>query len=134
MHWRNLRFGKMQHPCYTRRDDRGIFHELMNQGRWESLIYGVMRRGSEMGHHSHRATVVFLYLLRGRARVTTRNRRTGRRSTALLGPGQGYLFRPEEVRVIKYLAPTAFVMLKSRRYDPARPDLIPEQDATRRVR
>jgi hypothetical protein len=44
-------FGLVDKPVYVRRDGRGLFEELLNTGRWESLISGRMDAGAVMGHH-----------------------------------------------------------------------------------
>src|SRR2546427_632709 len=45
-----LTFGVVEKPVYVRRDDRGVFEELINTGRWESVIAGRMAEGAVMGH------------------------------------------------------------------------------------
>jgi len=117
-------YGVVPAPAFRRTDDRGVFEELVNTGRWESLLHGRMRRGAVLGHHYHRYTVVAYFLLDGAARVTTRDVGTGERREYPLGAGQGFVFRPIEARTIEHLEDSRFVMLKSHRYDPSEPDLI----------
>lgn len=117
-------FGVVERPVYTRRDARGTFDELVNTGRWESVISGRMAEGAVMGHHYHDHTVVAVFLLEGRARVVTIDVGTKARAQHEIGAGQGFVFRPSEARAIHYLEDARFLLLKSHRYDPAAPDLI----------
>ena len=118
------RFGRVEGPAFSRRDARGVFDEVLTTGRWESLAVGRMEPGAVMGHHYHAHTVVFLWLLEGRARVVTVHVGTGARQECEIAAGQGYVFRPEEARAITYLEPSRFALMKSHRFDPAAPDLI----------
>jgi mannose-6-phosphate isomerase-like protein (cupin superfamily) len=120
----DVAFGVVPTPAFVRSDGRGTFEELVNSGRWESLLHGRMRRGAVLGHHYHHHTIVAYFLLDGVARVTTRDVGTGERREYPLGAGQGFVFRPIEARTIEHLEDSRFVMLKSHRYDPAAPDLI----------
>ena len=81
-----------------------------------------------MGHHYHRYTVIYYYLLSGCADIKMLNIKTGGKSEDCLSPGEGYIFRPEEVRVIRYREESSFLMMKSHRYDPEAPDLIDYKD------
>jgi hypothetical protein len=117
-------FGLVAKPVFVRSDGRGTFGELINSGRWESLIHGVMKRGSVLGHHYHAHTIVCYWLLEGRARITTVEVNTQARYECSIDAGQGFVFRPSEARTIEHLEDSRFVMLKSHRFDPAAPDLI----------
>lgn len=119
-----MKFGKQEKAVFSRSDKRGKFSELVNYGQWQSLITGKMKKSSSMGFHYHKNTIVYFYLLSGKASVKTLNTRTGKKKRGLLKPGEGYVFRPEEVRVIRYLRDSSFLILKSRRYNHLRPDLI----------
>ncbi len=33
-------------PAFRREDERGLFVEGLNEGRWESLLFGSMQRGA----------------------------------------------------------------------------------------
>jgi mannose-6-phosphate isomerase-like protein (cupin superfamily) len=117
-------FGLVDGPAYARHDARGSFEELVNTGRWESLVVGRMARGAVMGHHYHAHTVVFFYLLEGRSRIVTVDVVSRARRELEIAAGQGFVFRPSEARAIHHLEDVRFVMLKSHRFDPAAPDLI----------
>jgi uncharacterized protein YjlB len=119
-----LPWGVVPKPAFVREDGRGRFEELINAGRWESLIHGSMRRGSVLGHHYHAHTIVCYWLLDGRARIVTVDVTTRAREEHALQAGQGFVFRPSEARTIEHLEDSRFVMLKSHRFDPAAPDLI----------
>jgi quercetin dioxygenase-like cupin family protein len=117
-------FGPVRQPVFVRRDARGTFEELVNTGRWESVISGRMAKDAVMGHHYHDHTVVAVFLLEGRARVVTIDVGTKARGEYEIAAGQGFVFRPSEARAIHYLEDARFLLLKSHRYDPAAPDLI----------
>jgi dTDP-4-dehydrorhamnose 3,5-epimerase-like enzyme len=121
---KDLAFGLVERPVYTRRDARGSFDELITTGRWESVIAGTMTTGAVMGHHYHDHTVVALFLLAGRAHIVTVDVGTRTRRECDISAGQGFVFRPSEARAIQYLEDARFLLLKSHRYDPAAPDLI----------
>lgn len=120
-----IAFGLVEKPAFVRTDGRGTFEELVNAGRWESLIHGHLRRGAVLGHHYHAHTIVCYYLLEGRARITTVEVTTTARSEIVIQAGQGFVFRPGEARAIEHLEDSRFVMMKSHRFDPTEPDIIP---------
>lgn len=117
-------FGVVTKPAFVRTDARGTFEELVNTGRWENLIHGVMKRGSVLGHHYHRHTVVCYLLLEGSARIITVDVNTKERHEHVIRVGQGFVFRPSEARAIEHLEDVRFLMMKSHRFDHAAPDLI----------
>lgn len=120
----DVTFGLLERPVYVRTDARGTFEELINTGRWESVVAGRMAAGAVMGHHYHAHTIVCLFLLEGRAHIVTVDVPTGARREYDIGAGQGFVFRPSEARAIRYVADSQFLLLKSHRFDPAAPDLI----------
>jgi len=120
----DLPFGVIQAPAFVRKDSRGTFEEILNVGRWESLICGSMDKGAAMGHHYHAHTVVFFYLLEGSSHIITVDVPSNHRNEFTIRAGQGFLFRPSEARVITHLEPVRFLMMKSHRFDPKAPDLI----------
>ena len=123
----DMPFGVVEKPVYVRRDARGTFEELVNTGRWESLISGRMVKGSVMGHHYHDHTIVFFYLLEGRSHITTVDVHTKARHEYDIHAGQGFIFHPSEARAIAHLENVRFLMMKSHRFDPSAPDLIEYQ-------
>jgi len=120
----DLVFGVVEAPVFVRRDARGLFEELVNTGRWESCIHGLMVAGSEIGHHYHAYTVVAYFLLAGRARITTLDVNTRERKEVEIAAGQGFVFRPSQARVVHLLEESRFLLLKTPAYDPAKPDLL----------
>lgn len=112
-------------PSFTRTDARGALHELMNGGAWKSVLFGRMKRRAVMGRHFHKRTVVLFFLTRGRAEVRCVNARTARKRRVTLRAMQGLRLPAWTAHTIRFLAPSEFVMLKSRRYHPARPDTFP---------
>ncbi len=120
-----VRFGFVEKPVFVREDERGVFEEVINFGTWESLIYGKMKKNAVMGNHYHAYTILFLYLLEGSAQIITIEVNTKERREKVIRAGQGIVFRPSEARAIKYLEDSQFVIMKSKKYDPDNPDLIP---------
>ena len=113
---------KVHRPVWTRVDGRGKLVELLNTGQWKALLYGRMRRHAVMGHHYHKRTDVVFFLLDGKARVTSVQVRTARRRRCSLGRNQGVVFGSYESHAIRFLAPSEFIMAKSRPYRPSQPD------------
>jgi dTDP-4-dehydrorhamnose 3,5-epimerase-like enzyme len=109
-------------PSFERNDRRGLFQEVLNDGRWESLIAGRMNPGAVLGNHYHKKTVIFFYLTRGAVRIKTVHVRTNEIDVFSLQSGQGVLLHTDESHIIRFLEESEFVMLKSLRYDPADPD------------
>ncbi len=120
-----LSFGVVEQPVFVREDARGTFEELINVGTWESLIHGTMKKGTVMGNHYHAYTVLFFYLLEGSAQIITIEVTTKERHERVIRTGQGFIFRPSEARAIRYLEDSRFIIMKSKKYDPDNPDLIP---------
>ncbi|MGB6064390.1 MAG: hypothetical protein WBG50_06255 [Desulfomonilaceae bacterium] len=109
-------------PSFERIDDRGIFREVLNDGRWEALICGRMKPDAVMGNHYHKRTVIFFCLTMGSAKITTIHVETGEKDAFLLKSGQGVILNTNESHAIRFVEESDFVMLKSLRYDPADPD------------
>jgi dTDP-4-dehydrorhamnose 3,5-epimerase-like enzyme len=112
-------------PAFRREDDRGELLEILDQGSWTSLLSGRMKPGSVMGNHYHKITNIFFFLTRGSAQVSTVHAQTGERDRFRLEPRQGVMLEPGESHAIRFLEESEFIMLKSRRYDPADPDTFP---------
>ncbi|MEI7450652.1 MAG: hypothetical protein WCJ75_13610 [Desulfomonile sp.] len=109
-------------PTFERNDERGLFQEVLNSGKWEALICGRMKPQTIIGNHYHNKTVVFIYLTEGSARIKTVHVETDDREEFLLKSGQGVVLRTQEAHAIRFVEESAFVMLKSIPYDPADPD------------
>ena len=109
-------------PLFERRDDRGVFREVLNGFSAQTLVTGTMRAGAVMGNHYHRKTRLFFYLARGGASVRTVHVETGARDEFSLGENQGIFLEPNESHAIRFTAESDFIMLKSLRYDPEDPD------------
>ena len=117
-------FGKQEKGEFVRVDDRGVFREMITTRKWEGILYGEMKTGTEMGHHYHKYTVAYFCLISGKVTIRTNNLHTGEIASSALTPGQAYMFRPEEVRVIKFVEGGYYMLAKSHRYDASNPDLI----------
>jgi mannose-6-phosphate isomerase-like protein (cupin superfamily) len=109
-------------PSFERSDDRGIFREVLNDGSWEALICGRMNPDAVLGNHYHKQTVIFFYIARGLARVTTVHVETKDKDDFFLRSDQGVFLNINESHAIRFMEESDFVMLKSLRYDPADPD------------
>jgi hypothetical protein len=99
-----------------------VFREALNQGKWESLLTGVMNPGAALGNHYHKKTVVFLYLTRGAAVINTVHVETGKTDSFELRAPAGVILNTFESHVIKFVEESEFIMLKSSAYDPSDPD------------
>ena len=112
-------------PTYAREDRRGLFVEIVNEGPWETVIHGSMRRDAQMGNHYHRECRAFFYLVSGRAQIKVRHLVNDSTEVLEIGPRQGVMFRPFETHVIRYLEDSDFIFLKSYRYRDDEPDIFP---------
>lgn len=109
-------------PSFERKDERGIFQEVLNSGTWEALICGRMNPQAVMGNHYHKKTIVFLYLTRGSVRIKTVGVETGLVDEFELKTGEGVMLTTGEAHAIQFLQESDFVILKSAKYDPDDPD------------
>ncbi len=109
-------------PSFVRADARGALVEVMNDGEWRSVLHGSMRAGAVMGQHYHKETLVLFFLETGATRVDVLHAVTGARDAFALRAGEGTVFGLLEAHAITFEADSAWLMLKSRRYDPASPD------------
>jgi len=109
-------------PAFERNDGRGLFQEVLNEGSWESLVRGRMKPGAVMGNHYHKHTVIFFYIVRGEARITTVNVETGEKDRFVLESGRGVMLMTNESHAINFTEESEFILLKSLRYCPEDPD------------
>lgn len=112
-------------PTFVRHDDRGTFVEIVNEGPWETVIQGSMKKGKEMGHHYHRESRAFFYLIAGKAEVKVKHLLDKSTDNIILETGQGIYFLPFELHTIYYLEDSDFILLKSYRYEEDAPDIFP---------
>jgi dTDP-4-dehydrorhamnose 3,5-epimerase-like enzyme len=112
-------------PGFERRDERGLFQEIVNGEPFAAVSRGRMRAGAVMGNHFHKRTRVLFFLTSGRARIKTVDVETGATDAFELSEGQGVHLEPGESHAIRYIEDSDFVMLKSLPYDPAEPDTYP---------
>jgi dTDP-4-dehydrorhamnose 3,5-epimerase-like enzyme len=89
------------------------------------MIHGSMRAGAVLGNHYHRKTRIFLYLVSGTARIDLVRVKDGVRERAELAAEEGMYLEPEQAHAIRFLTPTEFILLKSRRYNPDDDDTFP---------
>jgi dTDP-4-dehydrorhamnose 3,5-epimerase-like enzyme len=109
-------------PLFEREDHRGVFRELLNQDRWESLVCGAMNPGAVMGNHYHKQTTVFFYLTKGSAHIKIVNVETLSAEEFQLEQNEGVILNTLESHGIEFLEPSEFIMLKSLKYDSSNPD------------
>ncbi len=115
----------MQDPTFVRQDERGTFTEIVNHGPWHTVITGSMQAGAIMGNHYHKGTRLFLFLTEGSARVDEIAVEDGMRSTCDLPAGTGVYLEPHHAHAIRFLAPSIFILLKSRPYTEDEKDTYP---------
>lgn len=113
-----------QKPSFTRTDTRGVLKEILNEGRWESILTGAMHAGAVLGNHYHQETTVFFFLMSGAAQVKTIHIETHQRDEFELHANEGVLLPVNESHAIRFIEDATFLMLKSKQYDPKNPDTI----------
>jgi dTDP-4-dehydrorhamnose 3,5-epimerase-like enzyme len=111
-------------PRFERRDDRGVFREVLSGFPAGTVVCGRMNAGAVMGNHYHRRTRVFFYLLSGEADVRTVDVETGTKERFRLEENRGVYLEPGESHAIQFEENSEFLMVKSLPYDPADPDTI----------
>ena len=109
-------------PGFERKDERGVFLEVLNGFEARTFVCGAMKAGAVLGNHYHRKTRVFFYLTRGAAEVRIVNVATGERVSFELDGNQGCFFEVNESHAVRFTKDGDFVMLKSLAYDPHDPD------------
>lgn len=109
-------------PGYVRVDERGTLCEVLNEGRWESVLCGEMHRDAVVGRHFHKVTHVFFYLTSGRATIVTVDVATSESARFALHAGEGVWLQPQVAHALRFEEESKFLMLKSHRYDPGAPD------------
>jgi quercetin dioxygenase-like cupin family protein len=110
---------------YERVDERGRFVEIIAEGNWQSVIHGEMKVGAVMGNHYHCETRIYFYVTRGEVDVDVCEIGTGERKRVHLTGGKGLYLEPGESHAIRFRQASEFILLKSKRYDPADPDTFP---------
>jgi dTDP-4-dehydrorhamnose 3,5-epimerase-like enzyme len=111
-------------PLFERRDERGVFREVLAGFPAGNVVWGDMVAGAVMGNHYHRHTRVFFHLLTGRAVVSTVDVETGATDRFPLAENEGVFLEPGESHAIRFEEDSRFLMLKSEPYDPDDPDTI----------
>ena len=112
-------------PSFVRKDERGDFVEIVNEGPWETIIHGTMEPGAEMGNHYHREARAFFYVVNGKVEIRIRHLYGENTDKVVLNSGEGLYFLPYEIHVVHYLEKTDFIFLKSYRYRDDQPDMYP---------
>ena len=109
-------------PRFERKDERGIFRELLSGFPAGTVVCGRMAAGAVMGNHYHRKTRVFFYLPSGSAEVRTVDVESGATDRFVLEENRGVFLEPGESHAIRFLVESDFLMIKSLPYDENDPD------------
>jgi len=109
-------------PSFSRQDERGTLHELMNSGIWQSIITGEMKSGAIMGNHYHKETEVFFFLFSGALDAITEHVDTKSQDQFSLKAMQGVILNTNESHKLTFTEPSHYLLLKSKPYDPENPD------------
>jgi quercetin dioxygenase-like cupin family protein len=112
-------------PTHTREDARGTLVEIVNSGPWETVLTGRMHAGAVLGNHYHKTTRMLFYLIAGAAEVHLFDVRTERRSQGRVLEGEGLYLEPNTAHALRFEVDSAFLLLKSRRYQAHEPDTFP---------
>ena len=112
-------------PSFERKDLRGTFTEVVNEGPWETIVHGSMKKGAVMGNHYHRQCRAYFYIIQGSAQIRVRHLVDGSRDEVTLDAGKGLFFLPFVTHIINYLEDSTFLLLKSYRYTDENPDIYP---------
>jgi hypothetical protein len=112
-------------PIYEREDERGLFQEIIRGYDWQTVITGHMIKGSEIGHHYHKNTLLFFFLTSGAADIIIENVKTHERELLELKMNEGVLLYPDQAHVIQFQQESNFLILKFPSYDPENPDTHP---------
>jgi mannose-6-phosphate isomerase-like protein (cupin superfamily) len=111
-------------PGLSRKDERGLFTEIVAGFPAKALLSGRMKAGSVMGNHYHERTRVFFYVQDGSVEVRTVDVTTGGRDRFTLESGQGVVLEPGVSHAIRFTAESSWLMLKSEAHDPNNPDTV----------
>jgi dTDP-4-dehydrorhamnose 3,5-epimerase-like enzyme len=112
-------------PGFERKDERGVFREVLNGFEARTFVWGRMKQGAVLGNHYHKRTRVFFYLTRGAAEVVTVHVETGEKNAFALEENQGCFFEVNESHAVRFVRDGEFAMLKSLAYDASDPDTYP---------
>src|SRR5438552_4557876 len=111
-------------PRFERRDDRGVFREILSGFPAGTVVCGRMNAGAVMGNHYHRRTRVFFYLLAGEADVRTVDVETGAKEGFRLEENRGVFFEPGQSHRFRFRTASESRMSKSLPNVPADPTTI----------
>ncbi len=114
-------------PSFVRKDERGTFTEVFNEGNWQTLLTGTMTPGAVMGNHYHKETDVYFYVMAGAVEIKTLDVFSGAREVFELHSGEGVILPMNESHAVHFVQDTSFLMMKSKHYDPASPDTFEMQ-------
>jgi hypothetical protein len=116
---------KVIKPTYERKDDRGIFTEMLNGAEWKNISFGSMKKGAIMGNHFHKKTRVFFFLTKGSARVDLISATNGEQGGVDIFSNQGVILETNYSHAIRFKETSDFVMGKSFEYNSSDSDTYP---------
>lgn len=99
--------------------------ELINSGRWQSILYGYLHKGAVLGNHYHKKTDIFFFVLTGQVVLTYFKKQARSPSAKQLKPLEGMIIPRGFGHAVRALEETTFILAKSRIYTPSNPDIYP---------
>lgn len=115
-------------PSFVRKDERGIFYELINGNfTWKSINYGRMKAGSIMGNHYHKKCNAIFFLINGNTLIKIRNVNKNKIQEFKLEKNEGVFFEPYETHSIKFISESDYILLKDKEFNSEEEDLYKEE-------
>jgi dTDP-4-dehydrorhamnose 3,5-epimerase-like enzyme len=106
-----------------RRDERGSFQGLINQGNWKEVNLASTYAGEIRGGHFHKNTREIIFLVRGEAEVELKDVRNPEKAEKfILQPGEGVEIEPYILHTLKYLQDSEQIALLTQAFEPSDPD------------
>jgi len=99
----------VQHPRPAFADDRGTITDLLIDTPVEHVTLISSRAGSVRGNHYHRETTQYLYIIRGRMRLRTRQP-AGPVEERIVAEGDLFVNTPGERHAMRALDDTVFMV------------------------
>lgn len=112
-------------PTFKRKDERGMFTEILNGGEWKNVSYGEMKQGAVMGNHYHQETKVFFCITRGSVKIDVIDVKNKKTETFTLKKSECVVFKPFYSHAIRFIENSEFIMGKDIAYNLSNPDTYP---------
>jgi len=113
---------------YRRVDARGEFVEYFNNTQsWKSINGGSMKKGAVMGNHYHKKNLALFIVISGSVKIVAYDVREKRPQLqgVVLKASEGAVIYPFATHAVKFLEPSTFLFLKSKKYSEGNKDLFP---------